>query len=84
MPKFPEMLTNRLAEIGGNLQKIRWEAIDMGYPELAVDIAFAIDAIAWAAGIYTLGANVVDRHAVALVPEPVVIAGLTLRKTATA
>jgi len=56
----------------------------MGYPELAGDIAFAIESIAWAAGIYTQGANVVDRHPVALAPAPVVIAGLTLRNIATA
>ncbi len=55
----------------------------MGYPELAGDIANAIEAIAWAAGIYTPGANVVDRHAVVSEHAPEVIAGQSLHKTAT-
>lgn len=83
MSKSPDMLTNKLAEIGGNLQKIRWEAIDMGYPELAADIANAIEAIAWAAGIYTPGANVVDRHAVVSEHAPEIITAQPIRKTAT-
>lgn len=57
-------LINRLAEIGGNLQKLRWEAQDAGLPGLAGDIANAIEAIAWAAGIYTPSANVMDRPSV--------------------
>lgn|GEM_PF-1599861 len=54
-------LTERLADIGGHLQKLRWEALDTGFPDTARDIAHAIDAVAWAAGIYNAGANVVDR-----------------------
>lgn len=57
-------LTERLAEIGGALQKIRWEALDMGYINLAKDIAHAIDAVAWAAGIYNSDANVIERSGV--------------------
>ncbi len=54
-------LTERLADIGGQLQKPRWEALDTGMPNLARDIAHAIEAIAWAAGIYSAGANIIDR-----------------------
>ncbi|MFZ5836179.1 MAG: hypothetical protein ACOY2B_12475 [Pseudomonadota bacterium] len=54
-------LTERIAEIGGQLQRLRWEALDMGYPEMARDIAHAIEAVAWAAGIYAAGANIVAR-----------------------
>ena len=54
-------LTERLAEIGGQLQKLRWEALDSGYQEMAQDIAHAIEAVAWAAGIYAAGANIVAR-----------------------
>lgn len=54
-------LVSRLADIGGQLQKLRWEAVDAGHVDMARDIAHAIEAIAWAAGIYTQGANVVER-----------------------
>lgn len=54
-------LTERLAEIGGELQKLRWEAQDAGQERLARDIAHAIDAIAWAAGIYNSDANIIER-----------------------
>ena len=54
-------LTERLADIGGQLQKLRWEALDTGFPDMAGDIAHAIEAVAWAAGIYSAEANVVDR-----------------------
>lgn len=54
-------LTERLAEIGGHLQKLRWEALDTGFPDMALDIAHAIEAVAWAAGIYSAGSNIVDR-----------------------
>lgn len=54
-------LTERLADIGGQLQKLRWEAQDQGLTETVRDIAHAIDAVAWAAGIYSPGANIVDR-----------------------
>lgn len=60
MSAAPGLLTIRLAEIGGQLQKLRWEAIDAGLSDLALDIAHAIEAVAWAAGIYTEGANVVE------------------------
>lgn len=53
-------LAERLAEIGGQLQKLRWEALDAGETILATDIAHAIEAVAWAAGIYASGANVVE------------------------
>jgi hypothetical protein len=54
-------LIERLAEIGGELQQLRWEAQDLGQIDLARDIAVAIDAIAWAAGIYNYDANAVER-----------------------
>lgn len=54
-------LSERLAEIGGQLQKLRWEALDIGQEQMAQDIAHAIDAIAWAAGIYTPYTNIVER-----------------------
>lgn len=54
-------LTERLAEIGGQLQRLRWEALDAGQPDMARDIAHAIDAVAWAAGVYSAGANIVER-----------------------
>lgn len=54
-------LTERLADIGGQLQRLRWEAQDEGLADTARDIAHAIDAVAWAAGIYSPGANIVDR-----------------------
>ena len=54
-------ITERLAEIGGQLQKLRWEALDIGQNQLAQDITHAIDAIAWAAGIYHPDANIVER-----------------------
>jgi len=50
-----------LADIGGQLQKLRWEAQDEGLIDTARNIAHAIDAVAWAAGIYSADANVVDR-----------------------
>lgn len=54
-------LTTRLAEIGGHLQKLRWEALDAGFADLARNIAHAIDAVAWAAGINAQDGNVVER-----------------------
>ncbi|MEQ1889249.1 MAG: hypothetical protein ABL951_08740 [Alphaproteobacteria bacterium] len=54
-------VTERLADIGGQLQKLRWDALDAGMPDIAGDIAHAIEAVAWAAGIYSVGANIVDR-----------------------
>lgn len=60
MSASPGLLTFRLAEIGGQLQKLRWEAVDAGLSDLALDIAHAIEAVAWAAGIYIEGANVVE------------------------
>ncbi len=54
-------VTERLADIGGQLQKLRWDALDAGMPDVATDIAHAIEAVAWAAGIYSVGANIVDR-----------------------
>ncbi len=59
--RISSSLTERLAELGGQLQKLRWEALDLGEGDLATDIAHAIEAIAWAAGIYAAGANVIDR-----------------------
>ena len=61
MGKITNSLTERLADIGGQLQKLRWEAQDTGQTELARDIAHAIEAIAWAAGVYTADGNVIDR-----------------------
>lgn len=62
MPSISQPLIERLADIGGQLQKLRWEALDEGLPDTARDIAHAIDAVAWAAGIYSAGANIVDRR----------------------
>lgn len=56
----PIGLQERLAEIGGQLQKLRWDAQDQGDAELARNIALAVDAIAWAAGIYAPDHNVVE------------------------
>lgn len=55
----PIGLQEKLAEIGGQLQKLRWEAQEQGNPDLARNIALAVDAIAWAAGIYAPDNNVV-------------------------
>lgn len=55
-----DSLTERLAAIGGQLQRLRWEALEQEAPELAENIAHAIDAVAWAAGIYSSTANIVD------------------------
>lgn len=60
MPTTAISLTERLAELGGQLQKLRWEALDSGQRDTARDIAHAIEAVAWAAGIYCAGANIVD------------------------
>lgn len=54
-------LIERLADIGGQLQKLRWEAVDAGMADMARDIAHAVEAVAWAAGIYSAGSNVIDR-----------------------
>lgn len=54
-------LTERLADIGGQLQKLRWEALDAGMADMVRNIAHAIEAVAWAAGIYSAGANIIDR-----------------------
>ncbi len=54
-------LQEKLAEIGGQLQKLRWEALDQGDAELARNIALAVDAIAWAAGVYAPDNNVVEQ-----------------------
>lgn len=56
----PIGLQEKLAEIGGQLQKLRWEAQEQGNPDLARNIALAVDAIAWAAGIYAPDNNVVE------------------------
>ncbi len=61
MPIAATSLLERLAELGGQLQKLRWEALDGGLSDTARDIAHAIEAVAWAAGIYSAGANIVDR-----------------------
>jgi len=61
MPVATTSLSERLAELGGQLQKLRWEALDNGQADTARDIAHAIEAVAWAAGIYSAGANIVDR-----------------------
>ncbi len=61
MPIAATSLIERLAELGGQLQKLRWEALDGGLSDTARDIAHAIEAVAWAAGIYSAGANIVDR-----------------------
>lgn len=55
------LLVERLAEIGGLLQKLRWEALDSNLPDVASNIAHAIEAIAWAAGISASDGNVVRR-----------------------
>lgn len=55
------LLIERLAEIGGTLQKLRWEALDSNLPDMASNIAHAIEAIAWAAGISASDGNVVRR-----------------------
>jgi hypothetical protein len=60
--------------LGGQLQKLRWEALDSGLSDSARDIAHAIEAVAWAAGIYCAGANIVDRPgggSVGIQPVPV-------------
>lgn len=54
-------LAERLADIGGQLQKLRWEALDAGMADMVHNIAHAIEAVAWAAGIYSAGANIIDR-----------------------
>lgn len=64
-------LTERLADIGGQLQKLRWEALDTGFPDMARDIAHSIEAVAWAAGIYSAGANIIDRPGDAPRKQPV-------------
>ena len=69
MQEAVESLKGKLAEIGGHLQKLRWEAQDAGSQQLANDIAHAIDAIAWAAGIYSAGANVQDPQTEQNAPE---------------
>lgn len=51
-------LRERLAEIGGQLQKLRWEALDAGEGRLVQDIGHAIEAVAWAAGVYSYDANI--------------------------
>lgn len=56
----PSGLREKLAEIGGQLQKLRWEAVDQGDAEQARNIALAVDAIAWAAGIYAPDNNIVE------------------------
>lgn len=56
----PIGLQEKLAEIGGQLQKLRWEALDQGDADLARNIALAVDAIAWAAGVYAPDNNVVE------------------------
>ncbi len=70
MQEAVESLKGKLAEIGGHLQKLRWEAQDAGSQQLANDIAHAIDAIAWAAGIYSAGANVQERSPPGASPVP--------------
>lgn len=67
-------LADRLAEIGGLLQKLRWEALDGGLPDMARDIAHAIEAIAWAAGISCPGGNIVNRP-----QDPALPAAATIR-----
>lgn len=64
-------LMERLADIGGQLQKMRWEALDTGMTDLARDISHAIEAVAWAAGIYSSGANIIDRPGDVVHKQPV-------------
>ena len=55
-----EGLLDRLVNIAGQLQKLRSEAMGQGSDRLSDDIAEVIDSLAWAAGIYVPGQNVMD------------------------
>ena len=54
------LCVEKLVELGGELQRVRWTALEIGANAMAKDIEHAINAVAWSAGIYSPDNNVVD------------------------
>lgn len=79
-------LLENLLDIAGQLQKLRWAALEQGSDRLADNIADVIDSIAWAAGIYVPGENAVDPPADSTsgsVARPTQEVGLATRELST-